>query len=122
MPDDRSNTDGNLSRRIEELESLLAEKRIRQQSEPGRAPNIPILDDVVTAEDYRDEMPHAETPSGPEITRLADRLEEKFSMELDETVRILKNNLKANIIEELRAQLQQEGNSRSKADIDTSEE
>ena len=122
MPDDPRDTDGNLSRRIEELESLLAEKRIQQQSEPGRAPNIPILDDVVSAEDYRDEMPHAEMPSGPEITRLADRLEEKFSMELDETVRILKSNLKANIIEELRAQLRQGSDRTNQADVDTSEE
>lgn len=108
MPDDNGNENANLARRIEELEALLAEQRVDADSgeTPHRAANIPILDDVVTPEDYRETETAQQPPSDEKITELAERLEQKFSMELDETVHILKSNLRQSILRELNEQMQ----------------
>lgn len=112
MPDDHSDHDGNLSRRIEELESLLAQQRLNAdgtgEEPPQRPANIPILDEVVTPGDYLEgEGAGPETAAVRDLNELADRLEKKFSRELDETVRILKNNLRDSILRELDEQLEE---------------
>ncbi|MEX2524602.1 MAG: hypothetical protein WD750_06565 [Gammaproteobacteria bacterium] len=108
MPDDNENA--NLARRIEELEALLAEQRVETQGGEApvyRAANIPILDDVVSPEDYPDtETIQPQPASDEKIAELAQRLEQKFSTELDETVHILKNNLRQSILRELNQQMQ----------------
>lgn len=107
MPDDDDNA--NLARRIEELEALLAEQRVNTDGgeAPQRAANIPILDEVVTPEDYRETGTTQQPPSDENIAELAKRLEQKFSMELDETVHILKSNLRQSILRELNEQMQE---------------
>ena len=55
-------------------------------------------------------------PLPPDIASLAERLEQKFSMELDEILRILKGNLKANIVEELLSHLQRTDDSQGETD------
>ncbi len=124
MPDDNGNENANLARRIEELEALLAEQRVNTDNgemPQHRAANIPVLDDVITPEDYPEtEMPR-QPASGDKIAELAERLEQKFSKELDETLSILKENLRVNIVEELHTQLQQAKGRNSKGEADTGE-
>lgn len=109
MPDENGNENANLARRIEELEALLAEQRVEADGGEARqrAANIPILDDVVTPEDYRETGTAQQPPSDEKIAELAERLEQRFSMELNETVRILKSNLRQSILRELNEQMQE---------------
>jgi len=107
MTEDNTNDNTNLARRIEELEALLAEQRIETGADetPRRPVTVPILDNVVTPADYAEE-PHPPV-SKEKIVELAERLEQKFSMELDETVHILKNNLRQSILRELNEQMRE---------------
>lgn len=118
MPDDNENA--NLARRIEELEGLLAEQRVETHDgevPAQRAANIPILDDVVSPEDYPDtDTIQPQPPADEKIAELAQRLEQKFSMELDETVHILKNNLRQSILRELNEQMQADAAASDKRD------
>lgn len=114
MPDDDRQEGGKLSHRIEELESLLGEQRLQQGPDselPRRLSNIPILDEVVTPEDFPDEEPAPSRPSEQEIAELVEKLETQFSRELDEMVGVLKSNLKANITEELLLQFSNKNDS-----------
>jgi hypothetical protein len=111
MPDEPKKTDPQLTEKIRELESLLAaQEKSPTRPAPGRPADIPILDELV--EPAPDE-PDPGAPS-PDITALAERLEEKFAMELDEIIRLLKGNLKANIMDELRSLLSNEEAGKSK--------
>lgn len=105
MPDDAKKPDPQLTEKIHELESLLAAReKSPNRSAQGRPANIPILDEVV--EPAPDEA--GSEPMPPDINTLAERLEEKFAMELDEIIRLLKGNLKANIMDELHTLLSSE--------------
>jgi|GEM_PF-4075819 len=100
MAENGGNSERHLSEQLRELESLLEQ---RSGAAPGsRSANVPVLDDVV--EPGPDE-PDPVTALPPDIAALARRLEEKFALELDEIIGILKGNLRANIAEELLAQL-----------------
>ena len=98
-----------LKDKIDELESLIntrSDQRETPQSE-GR-PAIPILDELVSNEDYGDTGTTMRASLDPEDHRLevlADQLEQKLSNELDEIVNILKLNLKQSIKNELHDQL-----------------
>ena len=102
MPDDDANPDRKLTEKIRELESLLeARDKTPRRPAAGRPANIPILDEVV--EPAPKEAGSGSLPT--DISDLAERLEEKFAMELDQIIRILKGNLKTSIARELRARL-----------------
>lgn len=91
-----------LSNKLKELESLL-------DNEPAdttpRKIELPVLDEVVTEADFintEDEYDLQEVET--QITQLAEKLEHKFSGELDQLVKLLKDNFKSSIVEELRQQ------------------
>ena len=91
-----------LTEKLEELESLLNDEEAI--AEPQKI-KIPILDELVTEADYINseddsDLEHVEA----QITDLAEKLESKFSGEPDQLVRLLKDNLKKSIVEELRSQ------------------
>lgn len=116
MAENDGHSEQRLSERLRELESLL---ETRSGTATQRPANVPVLDEVV--EPGADEPdPVAVLPE--DIAALAERLEEKFSLELDEIIGILKGNLRANIAEELLAQLEQANQERSRPDTDTGEE
>jgi len=104
---DGDNPDRQLAEKIRELEALLdARDNPSTAAAPGRAANIPVLDEVVApAEESDDEKPGHVAPLPQDVAILAQRLEQKFSMELDDILRILKGNLKDSIARELRAHL-----------------
>jgi len=117
MAEEHGNPERRLSERLRELEALLER---RSDATPERhTANVPVLDEVV--EPGADEPdPAASLP--PDIAVLAERLEEKFSLELDEIIGILKGNLRANIAEELLAQIEQAQHGHSSSDGNTGEE
>jgi len=104
-----------LSDKIEELESLLNDQRETSSMYISPGPqsgmDIPILDDLVTAEDYDDypDQPDFELDEAePRIEQIADELELKLSQELDEIVGLLKTNMKESILNELQTLLNNE--------------
>jgi hypothetical protein len=105
--DNGNNPDPQLAEKIRELEALLdARDNSSNAAAPRRDANIPVLDEVVAPADEPDEgNPGHNTPLPQEIAILAQRLEQKFSMELDEILRVLKGNLKDSIARELRSHL-----------------
>ena len=72
-----------------------------------------MLDELVTEEDFI-ETEHEEEDETElveaQIKDLAEKLEDKFSGELDQLVRLLKDNLKNSIVEELRTQANLDSN------------
>ena len=116
MPENRISSDGHLTTQLDELDSLLA----RQETNPGpgagfrqfKSPAIPVLDDLVLDEtgeyDDPDFGDQGMEEIRPYLSKLADRLEHKLSMELDEIVNILKGNLKESIMAELTTQLHEQ--------------
>ena len=91
-----------LKEKLEELESLIDQENV--PSEPARI-EIPVLDELVDEADF---IEHADDTNIEEveeqIIELAEKLEDKFSGELDQLVELLKSNMKNSIIEELRQQ------------------
>lgn len=112
MPEHRPGSDKHLVSRLDELESLL-DGQDQDQDRPGSgspappnmAGNIPILDELVTPGDFEEDDYSPVPDEGPDLFQLAERLEEKFSNELDEIVSILKGNLKKSIMTELKSQM-----------------
>lgn len=99
---DSNDSEDALQRKLEELESLLDEDV--DNTAPQRI-KVPVLDELVTAADFTDNEDDSDLEQIEEqITELADKLEQKFSGELDQLVSLLKNNLKNSIVEELRSQ------------------
>lgn len=101
MADNQEDREKILKDKIDELESLI-------NARAGvHKPAIPILDEVITAEDYDDplDLPGETADENTQLEVLAERLEQKFSAELDEIVSILKGNLRENILTELQDQL-----------------
>ncbi len=91
-----------LKEKLEELESLI------DKEDAGTEPNrieVPVLDELVDEADF---VEHADENNVEEIeeqiVELAEKLEDKFSGELDQLVNLLKSNMKNSIIEELRQQ------------------
>ncbi|MFT5131943.1 MAG: hypothetical protein ACI9SC_000405 [Gammaproteobacteria bacterium] len=96
--------DGNnvLTEKLEELESLLGNEAINNEVTKIK---IPVLDELVTEADFINTENENDLEQVEEqIIDLAEKLEHKFSGELDQLVRLLKDNLKNSIVEELRNQ------------------
>ena len=122
LPESPDKPNISLTEKIAELEALLdREKTVgdKQQEQSNDKPaiadgsvKIPVLNELVTAEDYpaydapTNEEPVTATSSN--YAELANKLEHKFSEELDQVVNILKGNLKNSIMEELQTQLHNE--------------
>ena len=105
-PEKPNHSDISLNEKIQELESLLEQ----QESDTIEfRDNIPVLDELVTEADYLDMdddgIAGEFTGYSENIPELAQKLEEKFSAELDQVVELLKGNLKNSIMEELRHQI-----------------
>ena len=99
---DQNNPDDALREKLEELESLL--EKDEAVATPSKI-KVPVLDELVTEADFINSVnaDDIELIDG-QITDLAEKLEQKFSGELDQLVRLLKDNLKNSIVEELRIQ------------------
>lgn len=104
-----------LTDKIDELESLLNDQRepssLYINPGPHTGLDIPILDDLVTADDYDHYPEHPDFEVDevePRLEQIADELEVKLSQELDEIVGLLKNNMKENILNELQTLLNNE--------------
>ncbi len=101
-PPDYNNPNDVLGKKLEELESLLENDN---SDNTANKIEIPILDELVTEADFVDAADATDLAVIDEqITELAEKLEQKFSGELDQLVRLLKDNLKHSIVEELRTQ------------------
>ncbi len=99
-----NNPDDELGSKLKELESLLKNGEVEA---PATKIQVPVLDELVTEEDFVEAESDAEEDIElveEQIEDLAEKLEHKFSGELDELVRLLKDNLKNSIVEELRVQ------------------
>lgn len=91
-----------LKQTLEELESLLDRDDINSQ--PNRI-EVPVLDELIDEADFIEGSDENNIEAIEEqIVELAEKLEHKFSGELDQLVDLLKSNLKHSIIEELRQQ------------------
>ena len=102
MGSEEIDNNGELSEKLEELESLLENE---SNAELASKITVPVLDDLVTEADFintEDEYNIEDVEQ--QISQLAEKLEHKFSGELDQLVRLLKDNLKNSIVEELRQQ------------------
>lgn len=99
---DQNNPDDTLREKLEELESLL--EKDASSGEPSKI-KVPVLDELVTEADFiNGENADDVELIDEQITDLAEKLEQKFSGELDQLVRLLKDNFKNSIVEELRTQ------------------
>jgi len=105
-PPDGKHSVPELKETPEHLETLPDE---REAGLEARRIEIPVLDEPVSEADFRDsgdEQAAGELEA--QIETLAGQLEQRFSGELDELVRLLKANLKTSIVEELRRQVSPE--------------
>jgi hypothetical protein len=99
---DQNNSDDALREKLEELESLL--EKDDADATPSKI-KVPVLDELVSEADFiNSENADDIELIDEQITDLAEKLEQKFSGELDQLVRLLKDNLKNSIVEELRTQ------------------
>jgi hypothetical protein len=105
MSKPNNNDEGNpLREELEELESLLDADKSENKTTRIQ---IPVLDEVVSEADFIEHEHEDENDIEQieaQISELAEKLEHKFSGELDQLVSLLKNNLRSSIIEELRNQ------------------
>ncbi len=101
-PPDQNDPDNALREKLEELESLLDTTKV----DTGATKiEVPVLDELVTEADFIDGEDKQDVEQiEKQIVDLAEKLEYKFSGELDQLVRLLKDNLKHSIVEELRNQ------------------
>jgi hypothetical protein len=101
-PSEEKGPNDALKDKLEELESLLDKDEVG--SKPAMI-KVPVLDELVTEADYINSEDENDLEQIEEqISDLAGKLEQKFSGELDQLVRLLKDNLKHSIVEELRNQ------------------
>ncbi len=108
MSDDTGKKGSVLTEQIDELESLINSRAEgANKNLDDRESTIPILDELVTADDYdiSTDVPDDALHQEHRLDLLAGRLEQKIFSELDEIVSILKGNLKKNIMDELQDQL-----------------
>ena len=103
-PTDEDTQPADLGKKLEELESLIENGEVEQ---PATKIQVPVLDELVTEEDFAESEKEEEDDTElveAQIKELAEKLEDKFSGELDQVVKLLKDNLKNSIVEELRTQ------------------
>ena len=111
---DQNHPDDALKEKLEELESLLDSGEVENRA--GKI-EVPVLDELVTEADFiNSEDENNVEQIEEQIVDLAGKLEHKFSGELDQLVRLLKDNLKNSIVEELRHQANLDQNEPSQED------
>ncbi len=111
---DQNHPDDVLKEKLEELESLLESGEVENGA---RKIEVPVLDELVTEADFiNSEDENNVEQIEEQIADLAEKLEHRFSGELDQLVRLLKNNLKNSIVDELRHQANLDQNESSKED------
>ena len=111
---DQNHPDDALKEKLEELESLLDSGEVENRA--GKI-EVPVLDELVTEADFiNSEDENNMEQIEEQIVDLAEKLEHKFSGELDQLVRLLKDNLKNSIVEELRHQANLDQNESSQED------
>lgn len=111
---DQNHPDDALKEKLGELESLLDSGEVENRA---RKIEVPVLDELVTEADFiNSENENNVEQIEEQIVDLAEKLEHKFSGELDQLVRLLKNNLKNSIVEELRHQANLDQNESSQED------
>jgi len=117
MPESDKSRQSNalLKQRIDELETLLNRKKNTLRQEAAIAPDtdiehtdIPVLDELASGSDFEDRLPVMEDiiKSKDEFSDVTDRLEQKFTRELEQMVEMIKGNLKQRIVKELRTALE----------------
>ena len=120
MPEQNEQLNQSLTERIAELEKLLARNKGRQEPEPVPVleetaeltedpdAGIPILDELVSAEDPDDEQPDPEVPSATaeQLIDLINNIENRLTDELETLVSTLKSTMKESIINELKTKLE----------------
>ena len=113
-PPEQNHPDDALKEKLEELESLLDSNEIENRATKIE---VPVLNELVTEADFINSEDENDVEQIEEqIFDLAEKLEHKFSSELDELVRLLKDNLKNSIVKELRHQANLDQNESSKED------
>jgi len=111
-------TKADIAESIDELESLIAKNGIPSGLPPKLQGEIPVLNDVVDADEAR-KYAQAETTSNDSgnkiedfpierMNQLVDTVDRKLSSELDSLVDILKATIKDSIIDELKEELKKE--------------
>ena len=113
-PPEQNHPDDALKEKLEELESLLDSNEIENRATKIE---VPVLNELVTEADFINSEDENDVEQIEEqIFDLAEKLEHKLSSELDELVRLLKDNIKNSIVEELRHQANLDQNESSKED------
>ena len=103
MSTPKNNDDENpLREKLEELDSLLDADNVENKA---TRIHIPVLDELVSEADFIEHEDENDIEQiEAQISDLAEKLEHKFSGELDQLVSLLKDNLRGSIVEELRNQ------------------
>ncbi len=106
MPAPQQRKQDPLTDKLGELENLLEQQAasdVKQQN------SIPILDELVSAEDYLEDknlsVAQAPKEGGNVLDNLVGKLETRLTIELAQAMRTLKDRLKGSIMEELQATL-----------------
>ena len=102
-----------LTDKLGELESLLEQQESGNTADHADTKNdIPVLDELVTEDDYIEineaQVTEQISETTNDIDDLAQKLEKKLSNELDEVLLLLKGKLKNSIMEELRTELDEQ--------------
>lgn len=116
-----------LTEKIKELESLLASKKSEKKAVPvldesaGDKPDdtidVPILDELVTDDDYSQDTPEHADISGrtaEQLKQLIEDIEHKLTDELETLVNTLKTTMKESILDELKTRLEEQVDVRNK--------
>lgn len=109
-----------LTEKIKELETLLASKKqaresvpVLNESPPGEKTDqgdIPILDELVTSDEYSgDAVEHTDIRglTDEQLKQLIDNIEHKLTGELESLVQTLKSTVKESILDELKTTLEE---------------
>lgn len=97
-----------LDEKLNELESRVSQSPGHSDPQAEQA-EIPILDELVNPEDYaEDEGATLDVTGDEKIDDIAERIEQKLSVELDDIVKLLKGNLKDSIMHELHDEIKKD--------------
>ena len=122
MSDHNPQSEQSLSDKIAELEALLAKSKKEQEAVPllkevagagsDDEADIPILDELVHAEDAGDWPPEQELPSATaeQLMNLINTIEHRLTDELEIMLKTLKSTMKESIIDELKIRLETPAN------------
>ena len=116
MSDQNKPSNQSLTDKIAELEALLARNKsseepvpvLEDEADEEFVGDIPILDELVHAEDADELRQHAEQPSATaeQLMDLINNIEHRLTDELETLVKTLKITMKESIIDELKSRLE----------------